>query len=165
MVPQACLNIAGIDDPQTVSKAKFSTSFCVAAVLAGSPPDFVGMGPGLLEKKAVRDMARRVTVVADAAFDARFPKERPARLEVTLRDGQVLSEERAFRRGDPEAPWTEDGLVARARDITRLSAMPVGVEALRVWAKGFAGLTNVPDWQAGLMFALGEAPAHSREIA
>ncbi len=165
LVPQACLNIAGIDNPQTVSKAKFSTSFCIAAVLAGSPPDFVGLGPELLADDRVHSLARRVAVTADPAFDARFPKERPARLQITLRDGQVLAQERSFRRGDPEAPWSEQGLVARAHDIVRLSAGPVDVEALQLWAKEFAGLRQSPGWRAGHIFTLGTNPAANREIA
>jgi len=165
LVPQACLNIAAIDNPQTVSKAKFSTSFCIAAVLAGSPPDFVGLGPELVADDRVRNLAQRVAVIADAAFDARFPRERPARLEVTLRDGQVLTEERSFRRGDPEAPWSEQDLLVRAQDILRLSAMAVDVQALHGWAKAFAGLQGSPGWRAGHIFALGADMGAIREIA
>lgn len=138
-VPSAARAIAGTRDPATLAEAKFSTSFCVAAVLAGHPPDFRGCAPALLTRPQVRAMEARVTLSSPPEYDARFPRERPARVSVTLTDGRVLHEERAFRNGDPEAPWDRAALALRLADVLALAPdHPVDPGALTGWARALA---------------------------
>jgi 2-methylcitrate dehydratase PrpD len=142
-VPGAARAIAGTRDPQTLAEAKFSTSFCIAAVLAGHPPDFFGCTASLLDRRAVRAMEARVSLASPPDFDARFPRERPARVRVTLRDGTVLHEERAFRSGDPEAPWNRPTLTRRLEAILALAPdHPADPAALIDWAHTLATATG-----------------------
>ncbi|WP_052402536.1 MmgE/PrpD family protein [Muricoccus aerilatus] len=136
--PQALLDIAGIRQPVNVSEAKFSTTFCVALALLGGDLSFGGFGRTGLDDASVRGLAERIEVLAPPDFNARYPKERPARLTVTTRDGRTLVEERSFRRGDPEAPWPWDALVERFHGIAGLAVADVASrEAMVAWCRGF----------------------------
>ena len=151
-LPASAIAIAGIASPRTLSEAKFSTTLCVAAALLGRTPDFSGFSEAILHDRDVRDLASRVELRADDAFTARFPKERPARVTVERDEMPPLTEERAFRKGDPEAPWTRDGMVARSRSVLALAELDIGLEALVSWCDGFASLHA--SWCAGTLFDL-----------
>lgn len=153
-VPQACLDIAGRAAPQDVPQAKFATGFCVAATLCGRPPSFTGLTGQLVADPTVRALEQRTEVRADPAFTARFPKERPARVTVTLKDGRLLSAERAHRRGDPEEPWSEKDMVRRAHDILELAARPVDVARLVDWSRAFAAPEDGGRWRAADLFEM-----------
>ncbi|MGE4481600.1 MmgE/PrpD family protein [Acidocella sp.] len=136
-LPTQAMQIAGVQAPRNVSEAKFSTSFCIAAAAAGRAPDFLGLTPALVADPALQALAERTQVRADPQFTTRFPAERPARVTIECVDGKRLVEERAFRNGDPEAPWSEAQMIARAHDILHLAKGPVDVDALVAWARSF----------------------------
>jgi 2-methylcitrate dehydratase PrpD len=163
-MPQACLDIASGTNPLNVASAKFSTSFCIAAVLSGQPPTFTGLSPALLNDAAVRALATRVDLRADPDFTGRFPKERPARVTVVFGDGRTISHERASRRGDPEEPWSEPDLVKRAGDILRLAPWAVDIEGLVGWSRGFAAAGDFP-WCAGDLFTMAGTRPRREAIA
>lgn len=151
-VPKAALDIASVRDPANLAEAKFSTSFCVAATIAGRAPDFRGLDAALLADPDVRALAARCEVVECPSYTARFPRERPARVTLTCADGTTDSEVRAFRGGDPEAPWSEAQLIARSADILPLAAGPVPLDRLVAWARGFA--TPGAAWRPGDLYDL-----------
>ncbi|PMR78770.1 MmgE/PrpD family protein [Billgrantia endophytica] len=152
-IPKACTDIADVQVPETLSAAKFSTSFCVAATLAGRKPDLQGLQPTLLADTEVRNLASRVSLTIDPGFSARFPRERPARVTVTLADGNILSAERAFRKGDPEAPWTRSDLIARTRDVLALADRSLDVDTLIDWCDRFAD-PKCSEWSPNQLFSL-----------
>ncbi len=137
-VPSALLAIADVKAPRTVSEMKFSTSFCVALLLRGGTLPFAGFEDAWLTDEAVRQLADRIEVVADPAFDARFPRERPARITAWTSNGKSYAEERSWRRGDPEQPWVWTPLVERFHSIAGLA--PITAEARQAvvdWCHGF----------------------------
>ncbi len=111
--PKAQTDIAARRDPKSFEEAKFSTAFCVAFQLIEGDLTFANFTAAALDRADVRALAARVSVAEDPALTARFPAERPAEVEIALVDGSVLSAARAFRRGDPEAPWSFPELIAR----------------------------------------------------
>ncbi len=144
-VPTPLLDIADVKRPQTIGEMKFSTSFCLAILLTGGALPFSGLDESWLADERLHDLAARVEVVADPGFDARFPKERPARLTLWLADGARLTEERSYRRGDPEEPWTWAPLVRRFRDITSLAALDTPVQDdIIAWCEGFGRGDAIP---------------------
>lgn len=161
-IPKACKEIAGVLAPETIGAAKFSTSFCVAATLAGSKPDFRGLQPSLLANSAIREFANRVSLKINPAFSQRFPRERPAKVTINLVDGTAFSAERAFRKGDPEAPWKRDELIERTRDVLALSDVPVHVPALIVWCDRFAD-TQCFDWEPSELFSFADQQMHQKK--
>lgn len=111
--PKAQTDIAARLAPKTFEEAKFSTAFCVAFQLLEGDLTFANFTADALVRPEIRTLAARVRVVEDPALTARFPAERPAEVEIELADGRRLRAVRAFRRGDPEAPWSFPDLIAR----------------------------------------------------
>ena len=116
--PQAQLNIANNLNPQTFEEAKFSSRLCLAFLLYQGRLDFANFTAAVLGVHELRALMDRIDVVEDPAMTARFPRERPTRVEVTLKNGEVLVRERSFRRGDPEQPWQWHELVERFVALT-----------------------------------------------
>lgn len=77
----------------------------------------------MLQNILARDLEKRVKVVHEPAFTERFPLERPARVTIYTRDGREHVNERSFRRGDPESPWSWEELQARFISITSLAQL------------------------------------------
>lgn len=118
LCPQAQLDIANITMPKSFEEAKFSSRFCLAFLLQERALDFVNFTPESLENEAVWNLMQRIELQEDPDFTDRFPKERPARVEVHMAYGQILTQERSYRRGDPEDPWDWPALQARFTALT-----------------------------------------------
>jgi 2-methylcitrate dehydratase PrpD len=137
-VPTPLLDIADVKHPTTLSALKFSTSFCVALLLSGHALPFSGLDEAWLTDPNLHALAARIDVVADPAFDRRFPKERPARITIWPETGTPLTEERSFRRGDPEEPWTWEPLTRRFRDISGIAGIgAASQDEIIAWCAGF----------------------------
>ena len=160
-VPTALLDIADVKRPASVSQMKFSTSFCVAVLLSGGSLPFAGFDERLLRDDALHRLADRIDLVTSPAFDVRFPQERPARITVTTRAGETASEERSFRRGDPEAPWPWAPLVERFRAIVGLAEIgPAAQQGIIDWCAGF-GRGDAVSPRAEAIFRGPRAPAQT----
>jgi 2-methylcitrate dehydratase PrpD len=151
-VPTPLLDIADVKHPTTISALKFSTSFCVALLLSGRALPFSGLNEAWLSDPDLHALAARIEVVADPAFDRRFPKERPARITIWPETGTPLTEERSFRRGDPEEPWTWEPLSRRFRDISGIAGISTKAQdEVIAWCAGFGrGDEDLPAPQLAL---------------
>lgn len=116
--PGAQLNIANNHNPQTFEEAKFSSKLCLAFLLYQGKLDFANFTADVLALEELPALMDRIEIIEDSGMTSRFPKERPARVEVTLKNGEVLVRERSFRRGDPEQPWQWSELVERFVALT-----------------------------------------------
>jgi 2-methylcitrate dehydratase PrpD len=102
--------------PRDLVDAQFSLPYACAHVLARTPP-----GPAWFEESAIDDqailaLADRVHVATDARVEAERlddPNALRARIEVRLRDGRVLEDERAVAHGHPTDPMTEAEALAK----------------------------------------------------
>lgn len=137
-VPKACIDIATNPSPATVAEAKFSTAFCVAATLLGQKPDMVGLNAQLMLSEAVRTLSAQTEVVEDPAFTAQFPKLRPAKVSVHLETGEVLEEQRTFRKGDPELFWQHGELLERAERILALAGRSEDLPLIDAFCSAFS---------------------------
>ena len=116
--PQAQLNIANNPNPQSFEEAKFSSKLCLAFLLYQGKLDFANFTADVLSIDDLKSLMEKIHIIEDPALTARFPQERPARVEITLKSGEVLVKDRSFRRGDPEQPWKWQELVARFNALT-----------------------------------------------
>jgi len=67
----------------------------------------------------IRDLARRVTVVATEEMEAGYPERRPARLVVETDDGEVRELEVSYPLGSPENPLSEAAFETKFDELTR----------------------------------------------
>lgn len=138
------LKIAGVDWPAKPAETCFSLRYVLAVLLLKGELRIEDMDAPDLEAPRLRDLAGRIVVGVDEDFQRDFPRKRPSRVTITLRDGRRFSELRELRRGDPELPYDVQGLQAR----------------MRAFAPGMddAAARRIADWCAG--FA---DPGHDRQ--
>lgn len=99
--------------PETTSQAQYSLPFAVAimAVHGRIGPEHIS-GDGL-QDTTVADLTARVTAIATAQHESRFPAGRWADVTIHLRDGRVLHSGDTHARGGPERPMSQDDIEAK----------------------------------------------------
>lgn len=104
-------------EPRTVSTAKFSTPYCVAAALTHgriSPDEFTAekiADPRLL------GLAKRVEVVVDPEIDRLAPEKRGASVEISVKGGPKYEWAVENPRGEPENPVSREELEDKFRSL------------------------------------------------
>lgn len=86
--------------------AQFSLPYCVAAALKDGSYGLPQLAPDRLSDPALFELARKVSVVADEAMTRRYPETTPARVDVELAEGTVLSGTVEMPKGDPRRGTT-----------------------------------------------------------
>jgi 2-methylcitrate dehydratase PrpD len=103
--------------PTTEAEAKFSLQHSVAITLlrglAGEVPQLVDFAVSNLDVSSVVALRERVSVVEDAEQTAAFPNHYAARVTVTFNHGEVMSHLQEDAWGDPELPFSQEGLQAK----------------------------------------------------
>ncbi|MFM7460898.1 MAG: MmgE/PrpD family protein [Burkholderiales bacterium] len=103
--------------PTTEAEAKFSLQHSVAVALlrglAGEVPQLIDFALSNLAVANVVALRERVGVVEDVGLTSVFPNHYAARLKVTMANGNVLSHLQKDAWGDPELPFSQEGLQAK----------------------------------------------------
>ena len=115
--------------PHNTLAAKFSVPFAVATRIVHGNSALASFSWDAVRDPAVLALAQKVEVREDPAMTARLPQERPARVEIQLVDGRLLTGEVGVNRGDDALPYSREELRTKFLDLTG-----------RVWAAGHAGL-------------------------
>ncbi|MCH0558140.1 MmgE/PrpD family protein [Streptomyces sp. MUM 16J] len=63
----------------------------------------------------LRQLLGKIKVTEDPAMTRRYPPATPCRISVTLRNGDVVRHERAFSRGDPHDPLSDEDISQKLR--------------------------------------------------
>jgi 2-methylcitrate dehydratase PrpD len=99
-------------EPPAMLSAKFSVPYAVAASLVLGRTDVTAFYDDARTDPRVRDLAKRVDVRGNAAMSMRT--DRPtARVEITLRDGRVLTRETTIVHGDAANPASREELIEK----------------------------------------------------
>ena len=93
--------VAGNPSPRTVQQAKFSIPYCVAVAIRCGKVGTPEFSQSLVEDAQLRDLLRRVEVVSEPELSALAPARRPSIVEITIQTGEICSERKDFRKGDP----------------------------------------------------------------
>jgi len=124
----AALDVAGIRDPQTAFEARFSLPYVLSHAAHHGSVRLSAFEPQRLAQAPLRALMQKVELIADPALTAAFPKQRAARVAITLDDGRTVEAFAPYRRGDPEAPLSDAELDAK---FTELAAPVIGAQAAR----------------------------------
>ena len=117
-------------DPPNYFASKYSLPHAAAGiVLKGSA------GFGSLDETAVHDPAfaalrHRVHVSEDPAMTAVFPRLKPARVTVTLKDGRQSTSLCENPKGDFQRPHKESDIREKFRELAAVQLTPAGVTAI-----------------------------------
>ncbi len=96
--------------PHTPYQAKFSIAYCVAAALLDGRVALEQFAPERLGDPMIERLLERTRVTVDPGLTAKYPEAWPARVSITLGNGEVLSGSSDYPRGNPENPVSTGGL-------------------------------------------------------
>ncbi|MGU3663882.1 MmgE/PrpD family protein [Methylobacterium sp. A49B] len=101
----------------TPFEGRFSTPFTVASALVHGSVRLDAVSPERLADPRVQALMRRVAMVVDPDCEAAFPARRSAVVTVTLTDGRSFAQRQPTRKGDPDAPLTDNELADKFREL------------------------------------------------
>ncbi|QBK29335.1 MmgE/PrpD family protein [Roseitalea porphyridii] len=103
--------------PADTEQAQYSLPFPMAAMLVHGRLGVAEISGTGLADAAVLDLAGRIELIGDARFDAVFPAERWAEVEIDQRDGRTIRSAPLTARGDADAPLSDDEITAKYRAL------------------------------------------------
>lgn len=108
------------DRPQvsTEQEARFSVQYTIANLLLYRGVRLAAFAPERLSDPTIRALMEKVSVSVDAGCEAAFPSRRSARVTIRLTNGIELSRYQPTRKGDPDAPLTDEKLSEKFRELT-----------------------------------------------
>ena len=115
---QIPINVAGNPTPHTPYEARFSLPYVICHALIYGSVRMNAFDEQRLTDPEIRRLMTKVTLQADAKLSANFPRMRSARVEITLQDGQKFELFRPHRKGDPEAPLSDEELNDKFHELT-----------------------------------------------
>jgi 2-methylcitrate dehydratase PrpD len=101
--------------PQNTEEAQYSLPFPVASALVNGRLGASELSGSALTDPLVLRLADSIELIENDAYNARFPAERFARVEVEMADGVVHKSKPSEPTWGPEAPPTNDELRAKFR--------------------------------------------------
>ena len=105
-------------DIDTRETADHSLPYCVAVSLVDGEYTLAQLETPRWNTPELRSMLAKVRCVHNPEFDGGFPAKRPTRITVTLTNGQVITRERQFPKGDPRTPLTDDDIAAKFKRLS-----------------------------------------------
>ena len=117
-MPAPFAQVAGIENPQTPSEARFSVGFCVASALLDSDLTPENFTAAALARRDVWDLTANLTLEpydAGSGLTDMAPAA-PDSLSVRYADGSQQTETVAQVRGGSDRPMTETEILAKLRD-------------------------------------------------
>jgi len=140
---QAALDLLGDVEPITPYLAKFHLPFCVATALRYghvNPGDFTETR---LEDPEILHLMERIKIRIDPELSKLYPAKWAARLEITTRDGKILTGSSDYPKGDPENPLQERDVIEKFRGLTEGLLSNPAAEAIVERVMGLEELSDV----------------------
>lgn len=138
----ATVDVTGNYLHATPAAARFSLPFLVASALVHGSLRLDAYTPARLTDPTVEALMQKVGVALDPEVDARFPRQRSARIAVELKDGAVLEHFQPHRVGDPDLPLSDGQLDAK---YIELAGPIIGAEAAQRLLAKLWSLDRQPD--------------------
>ncbi|RKQ35788.1 MmgE/PrpD family protein [Oceanobacillus halophilus] len=104
---QVALNITDNDSPETEYASKFSLQYCTALALVKGEGGLDVFNQENLWNEDVRNMMGKVEVEVDPDIDDNYPEKWGVKVEVSLSNGEKITKQTDYPKGDTENPVTE----------------------------------------------------------
>ncbi len=142
--------------PQVVTSfdGRFSTPFTLASALVHGSVRLDAFTEARLRDERVQMLMRRVEMVVDPTCEAAFPGRRSAVVEIETEDGERHRHHQPTRKGDPDAPLTDDELHGK---FAELAGPVLGAAAARALLSQLLVLGEAP---AEVVAGLGSGGHH-----
>jgi len=128
---QTALDVTGNTDPRSAQQARFSLPYVLAQAWMHGSVRLAAFGDARLADPVARALMQRVSLKADPVLSAGFPSMRAARVRLMLDDGRTLEQFAPHRRGDPEAPLSDQELDEKFEELATPVIGPDAALALR----------------------------------
>jgi 2-methylcitrate dehydratase len=119
-VAQDLLGGNGVNEHQVRTRAEAyrSLPYLLAVALLDGEVRPSQYEPERIRREDVQTLMRKVVIRSDRDFSRRFPEEMPARVQIFLRDGQILRREKRDCEGYVTRPMPWQRVVEKFRDLT-----------------------------------------------
>jgi 2-methylcitrate dehydratase PrpD len=128
---------------ETAMAARVSVPYCVAVAALDRKVGQAQFTPQRIAAADIRDLLARTEVVAVPALTALYPEKFPARVTVTLRNGDKLTAMREFPTGDPHEPLSAAQLEAKFLDNASARLRPAEARELAGMIRGLPDLKDL----------------------
>lgn len=115
---RTALDVTGNFEPRTVAEAKFSLPYVLCHALIHGSVRLDAFGDDRLSDARIRALMKRTTLREDPQFSARFPVQRAATVTIALNDGRRVEHFAPCRKGDPEAPLSDQEIESKFIELT-----------------------------------------------
>lgn len=136
---QASFNLANKTHPCSLVEAQYSIPYCLALCARYGGDALQPLHPRHLDDADVADLAALIQVLHDDEIESLFPARSPARVVVTLLNGQRLASPLTDPRGDPARPLSWGELERKLNISTQAVLSPGQQQAV---LDGMDGLRN-----------------------
>lgn len=107
------------DRPDNVMAARLSVPYCIAVCAARRHGGLDAFTMQTINDSVVRDMLKKVTIVADPTLDALYPEKFPSHIRITMTDGRVFEGAMDHAKGSPRNPLADEEINAKFRSLAR----------------------------------------------
>jgi 2-methylcitrate dehydratase PrpD len=97
--------------------AKFSMPFSLATYIVNGAASLNAFRDQARSDASTGALAKRITITEDPSMTAKLPDQRPARVRVRLKDGRTFEAIALTNKGDTEAPYSADEVIAKFHDV------------------------------------------------
>ncbi|MNF76643.1 MmgE/PrpD family protein [compost metagenome] len=125
---KTALDVTGNYHPVSAYQAKFSMPYVLVQALRYGSVRLDAFSAERLADAESRAMMQQVVINACPELTAKFPLARSARVRLVLNDGRTLEYFSPYRKGDPEAPMSDQELEDK---FAELVTPVIGAESMR----------------------------------
>ena len=115
---QDALDLLGKVDATDPYLAKFSLQYCLAAAVTRGTVSSELFSSSSLHDPDIRALMPRICISPDPTLSKRYPRQWPARVNIILKNGELLQGAADHPKGDPENPLSRAEIVAKFKTLT-----------------------------------------------
>lgn len=108
------IKLAGIKIPKDKDETKFSIQYTLACALLNGSYGIADMDPSRLTPE-VLEVIEKTCLIEDETLEDRNKGIRGTKIEIMMKNGEILEEKVLVPRGDPEKPLTRDDVIEKLR--------------------------------------------------
>ena len=131
--------------PPNTFAARYSMPHAAAALVTKGHAGYESFTEAVVNDPVIAALRQRVYITEDPELSAKVPELKPARVTVTLKDGQQDTERCDSARGDFQQPFAESEIRQKFRQLTEIVLTPEGAQTLKITLNNCETWTSTQD--------------------
>jgi len=149
-IPVICEPAERKRQPLGIVDAQFSLPFGIAVALIKRRAGLEEFSRPMLNDALVQELMAKVGYVHDPELEKNYPREWPAWVRASLKNGREVFAHVRFPKGDPENPLSWEELIEKYRGLTAAVWSPGKVSQVQAAVQAIEQETNVQNFAACL---------------